>query len=81
MSRTKLSLSFKLQVVKHFLSTTDGQRKTGARFGIDQSHVRQWVNLYKQHGISGLYAVRHKYTAEEKERSIIYMRENELSAR
>lgn len=32
---SKYSLSFKLQVVKHYLSGREGQKATAKRFGID----------------------------------------------
>lgn len=54
MSRQRRTLEFKLEVVQHFISTSDGQKRTGARFGIDESHVRNRANLYKLHGLDGL---------------------------
>jgi transposase-like protein len=59
MSRVSRTIKFKIQVVLHFLSTTDGQRKTATRFGVDQSDVRQWVNLYKAHGDTAEEVIQH----------------------
>lgn len=81
MSKVSRTIKFKIQVVLHFLSTTDGQRKTATRFGVDQSDVRQWVNLYKAHGVSALVSFRRKLSPSEKEAVILYMRQHRLSAR
>jgi transposase len=81
MSKVSRTIKFKVQVVQHFLCTTDGQRKTAARFGVDQSDVRQWVNLFKAHGVNGLVSFQRKLSPSEKEAVILYMREHRLSAR
>ncbi len=39
---SKYSLSFKLEVVQHYLSGPEGQKATAKRFGIDHSAVRKW---------------------------------------
>ncbi|MGQ8774247.1 helix-turn-helix domain-containing protein [Serratia sp. NA_112.1] len=39
---SKYSLSFKLKVVQHYLSSREGQKATAKRFGIDHSAVRKW---------------------------------------
>lgn len=40
---SKYSLSFKLEVVQHYLSGMEGQKATAKRFGIDHSAVRKWT--------------------------------------
>ncbi len=39
MERKKRTFEFKLKVVTHFLNTSDGQKRTGAKFGINESNV------------------------------------------
>lgn len=38
---SKYSLSFKLEVVQHYLSRLEGQEATAKRFGVDHSAVRK----------------------------------------
>lgn len=47
---SKYSLSFKLEVVQHYLSGQEGQEATAKRFGIDHSAVRKWTAAWKLHG-------------------------------
>lgn len=44
-----------------------GKKRSRARFGIDESHVRNWANLYKLYGLDGLRTPRRIYTPKEKE--------------
>ncbi len=81
MSRQRRTLEFKLEVVQHFISTSDGQKRTGARFGIDESHVRNWANLYKLHGLDGLRTSRRTYTPKEKESILLYRIKHHMSFR
>ena len=39
---SKYSVSFKLEVVQHYLSGPEGYKATAKRFGIDHSAVRKW---------------------------------------
>lgn len=66
MSTQRRTLEFKLEVVQHFIFTSDGQKRSGARFGIDKSHVRNWANLYKLYGLDGLRTPRRTYIPKEK---------------
>lgn len=81
MERKKRTFEFKLKVVTHFLNTSDGQKRTGTKFGINESNVRNWVNLYKLHGDDGLTHSKQRYSIEKKEFIILYRRENNLSFR
>ncbi len=78
---SKYSLSFKLQVVKHYLSGLEGYKATAKRFGIDHSAVRKWSAVWKLHGEAGLTTRRFTYSPVFKESVILYMREHRLSVR
>ena len=81
MSRLERTVDFKLEVVNHYLHTTDGQRKTAAKYAIDSSEVRLWTNLYQLHGIAGLQEQNLNFSAKQKELVILYKREHHLSTR
>jgi len=78
---SKSSLSFKLQVVQHYLSGLEGQKATVKRFGIDHSAVRKWSSAWKLHGEAGLTTKHFNYSPAFKESVILYMREHLLSSR
>lgn len=75
---SKYSLSFKLEVVPHYLS---GQEATAKRFGIDHSAVRKWSAAWKLHGEAGLTTRHFTYSPAFKESVILHMREHPLSVR
>lgn len=81
MSRLERTVDFKLEVVNHYLHTSDGQRKTAAIYGIYSSEVRLWTNLYQLHGIAGLQKQHLHFSAKEKELVILYKRDHHLSTR
>ncbi len=78
---SKYSLSFKLEVVQHYLSGQEGQEATAKRFGIDHSAVRKWSAAWKLHGEAGLTTRHFTYSPAFKESVILYMREHQLSVR
>lgn len=78
---SKYSLSFKLEVVQHYLSGLEGQKATAKRFGIDHSAVRKWTAAWKLHGEAGLTARHFTYSPAFKESVILHMREHRLSVR
>ena len=78
---SKYSLSFKLQVVKHYLSGQEGQKATAKRFGIEHSSVRKWVCAWQLHGEIGLTTKHFRYPPAFKEAVILHMRGHFLSAR
>ena len=47
-------LDFKRTVVRDYLEGTSGFRVLATKHGIDRSTVRQWVDVYRQHGDAGL---------------------------
>jgi len=63
---SKYSKEFKLEVVKHYASFNDGFRTTGAKFAIDYSLVRRWVDVHKCHGPDGFGPRYARRTAEFK---------------
>ncbi len=78
---SKYSLSFKLQVVQHYLSGLEGQKATAKRFGIDHSAVRKWSAAWTLHGEAGLTTRHFSYSPAFKESVILHMREHRLSVR
>lgn len=44
----------KRAVVQDYLAGPDGFRALAPKYGIDRSTIRQWVNVYRQHGDAGL---------------------------
>jgi transposase len=78
---SKYSLSFKLEVVQHYLSGPGGQKATAKRFGIDHSAVRKWVAVWKLHGEAGLTTRHFTYSPDFKVSVILHMREHHLSVR
>lgn len=78
---SKYSLSFKLQVVQHYLSEREGQKATAQRFAIDDDSLRKWVSAWKLHGEAGLTTKPGQYDPAFKEMIILYMRNYLLSAR
>jgi transposase len=63
---SKYTKEFKLEVVKHYASGKDGFGITGAKFAIDESLVRRWVDVYKCLGPDGFGPRYEKRTAEFK---------------
>ncbi|MFQ1063985.1 transposase, partial [Bordetella trematum] len=50
----KYDQSFKLKVVRQYLSGLGGSKAIAARHGLDHATVRRWVTRYQAHGTSGL---------------------------
>ena len=50
----KHSQEFKLKVVHHFLSSSDGHKKTAKLFNIRHSQVQRWVAIYERDGEKSL---------------------------
>ena len=51
---SKLSLERKVEIVDHYINTTDGYINTAKIFGISESIVKMLVAQYKGNGIEGL---------------------------
>lgn len=46
----KYSQEFKLKVVQHFLSSSNGHKRTASLFNIHHSQVQRWVALFELNG-------------------------------
>lgn len=81
MGKPKHSTAFKLEVVRHYLESGDGCRRTAKRFDLDFSAVRSWAAAYEQHGESGLNKGRCLYPAEFKLQVLEYIATEPASVR
>jgi transposase len=76
----KHSAQFKLSVVEHYLSGTDGYKAVAYSHGIGYSLVKRWVTFYRYHGMNGLTKkTAPPYTPEFKLSVLRYMWDNRLS--
>lgn len=60
---SKYDLAFKLAVIAAYDEGGMSLREVGAKFGLGHSPVRQWIALYRHHGLAGLEAKHHRYSA------------------
>ncbi|MFC3866852.1 helix-turn-helix domain-containing protein, partial [Alcaligenes aquatilis] len=51
---TKYDVRFKVNLVEHYLSGSNGYRELVSAYGIEHSQLRRWVASYHLHGLSGL---------------------------
>lgn len=54
MARPKVSLETRLAAVNHYLSGSDGTKRTAELFGVERTSVRRWVRAWQLHGIDGI---------------------------
>lgn len=47
---TKFTKALKIQIVKRYLTSKDGYKTLGNKFGVSHHQVRVWVLLYKRWG-------------------------------
>ena len=73
--------SFKLEVVRRYLSESSGAQAIALRYGLDHSTVRRWVQGYQQHGVQGLRKKYGHYDAQFKLGVLRRMWAEELSCR
>ena len=50
----KFTYEFKIHVVQYYLQNKDGLAFTSNKFQVEQSAIRKWVALYRQHGAEAL---------------------------
>lgn len=81
MAKQKYSTDFKRQVVLHYLNGRDGAKKTAALFGLDHGAVRRWTAHWQASGEDGLTITTKAYSAEFKEKVLLWMLENHASSR
>jgi transposase len=72
------SKSFKLKVVKAYLSQSMGQRQVATLFNVGRTQVRDWVAAYRAHGAAAFAARKHsqKYSTEFKLSVLAYLRQH-----
>lgn len=74
------SVQFKLSVVEHYLSGTDGYKAVAMCHGIGYSLVKRWVTFFRYHGLNGLTKqTASAYTPGFKLSVLRYMWDNRLS--
>ncbi len=78
---SKYSLKFKLEVVNRYLSGQGGQKAVARHFGIQNTYVRKWVRIFKQHGAQGLQPKiqNNSYTPEFKYQVVQAVHQKKLS--
>jgi len=76
---SKLSLEKKIEIVMHYMNTSDGYINTANEFGINKSVVEMLVAQYQQNGIEGLYHRNGTYSGEFKLHVLQYQQQNKLS--
>lgn len=78
---SKYTKSFKLKVVKSYLSGDLGMRRVAQTYAIARSQVREWVSAYHHHGVCGLEratSARH-YSVEYKLSVLAYRHQHQCS--
>lgn len=75
------SESFKLEVVRQYLSARIGARSLASQHGLDHGTVRRWVEAYRQHGEQGLRKKFSHYSVQFKLSVLCRMWREELSCR
>jgi transposase len=60
---SKYNLAFKLAVIAAYDAGGLSFREVGARFGLGHSPVRQWIALFRLHGVAGLETRHQHYSA------------------
>lgn len=78
---SKYDLAFKLSVIRHYQMGTCGYKRTGKRFGVNESCVRKWIFAYEHHGLEGITHRSGSYTAQHKQSVIQYKKQHHLSIR
>jgi transposase len=78
-SLAKYTTQFKLEVVQQYLAGAIGYKSLGKQHGINDTHVKRWVSLYRNHGVSGLEKKHTMYSPQQKLAILQHMWDNELS--
>ena len=76
---SKLSLERKVEIVDHYINTTDGYINTAKIFGISESIIKMLVAQYKGNGIEGLTHKNGTYSGKFKMHVLEYQIQNNLS--
>lgn len=75
----KYSKSFKLAVVKDYLSGAGGFKALSAKYSVNTSQIQRWVGSYCQNGDDGITKKFSHYSAEFKLQVLEHMWREELS--
>lgn len=78
---TKYDVRFKVNLVKQYLSGSNGYRELVSAYGIEHSQLRRWVASYHLHGLSGLEKKHRFYNAEFKLKVLQHIAREGLSDR
>jgi transposase len=78
---SKYSAQFKLDVIQRCLQGDAGVRAVSSQYGLDNSMVRHWLNLYGAHGQAGLEKKFTHYPAERRLQVLEHMWAHKLSYR
>lgn len=71
---TKYSYDLKLQIIQLHLDQSLGSKRLGKQFGIHDSIIQNWINLYHHHGADGLRSTHTRYSVEFKASVLSKMR-------
>lgn len=75
--KRKYSNELRLQIVKEYLEGKSGGFRTlGEKYGVDKSHIREWVHLYEDGGVEALFAAPGTYSGEFKVNAVEYMHQH-----
>jgi len=78
--KKKYSNEFKFQIVQEYLKGKNGGfRVLAAKYGIDYSQIRKWVNLYREGGIEFLAKTTRTYSGDFKVYVVEYMHQHSMS--
>lgn len=78
--KRKYSNEFKLQIVMEYLERKNGGlRILAAKYGIDYSQLRKWVNLYMEGGVEYLTKTTRTYSGNFKVHVVEYMHQHSMS--
>lgn len=75
----RLTLEERLEIVNHYLTTSDGYKNTGRKYGIDPAQVSYLVTKFRLYGTEGLKPRSNYYSPEFKLEVLEYQKENHLS--
>lgn len=54
MGRAKYSQELRMAVVKHYLSSRNGTKRTADTYGVHKRKMSQWGVACQKHGINGI---------------------------
>jgi len=76
---SKYTKQFKVTVVEHYLSGTEGLKLVSKSYGIAHTLLSRWVAMYRLRGVDGLDKKFSHYDARFKFSVLQHMREHKLS--